>query len=144
MQVKETLSRDLVTVSPDTSLQDAAELMRGSDVGILPITANGQLLGVVTDRDIVIKAVALGLDPKNDAIRNAMTNTVVCCYEDDKLEDAAKAMKLKQVRRLVVLSRDRRPVGVLSLGDLVQASIDRVELYGLLRYITSPAGAYAQ
>jgi CBS domain-containing protein len=110
-------------------------------VGILPVISDGVLFGVVTDRDIVVRAVAEGLDPKEDPVRTATTTNVVCCYEDDPLEDAAKAMKAKQTRRLVVLNRDRKPAGILSMGDLAQASMDWQELHSLLRYVTRPPGA---
>jgi CBS domain-containing protein len=141
MQVKEVMSRDLKVVSADALLQDAAALMKEFDVGILPVISDGVLFGVVTDRDIAVRAVAEGLDPKEDSVRTATTTNVVCCYEDDPLEDAAKAMKAKQTRRLVVLNRDRKPAGILSMGDLAQASMDWQELHSLLRYVTRPPGA---
>jgi CBS domain-containing protein len=141
MQVNEIMSRDLTMVSADATLQDAAALMKESDVGMLPVISDGLLFGVVTDRDIVLRSVAQGLNPERDSVRTAMTANVVCCYEDDRIEDAASAMKAKQARRLVVLSRDRKPVGILSVGDLAHTSMDLQELQSLLRYVTRPPGS---
>jgi CBS domain-containing protein len=141
MQVKEIMSRDLTIVSADATLKDAAALMKESDVGMLPVISDGLLFGVVTDRDIVLRSVAQGLNPERDSVRTAMTANVVCCYEDDRIEDAASAMKAKQARRLVVLNQDRKPVGILSMGDLAHTSMDLQELQSLLRSVTPPPSA---
>jgi predicted transcriptional regulator len=104
--------------SPDDSLQEAAHKMKELDIGPLPVYDSEQLAGMLTDRDIVVRCIAEGRDPRSTKVREAMTEGVFYCFEDEDVQDAACLMKEKQIRRLVVLNRDRRLVGVVSLGDL--------------------------
>jgi len=92
--------------------------MKDLDVGPLPVCDNDRLIGMLTDRDIVVRCVAEGRDPRSTKVRDAMTEGVTWCFEDDDVEDAAGRMKQDQIRRLVVLNQDKRLVGIVSLGDL--------------------------
>jgi len=127
MHVKDIMTRDVATVAPHTVLQEAAAKMKALDVGLLPVCEGDRLVGMVTDRDITVRAVSEGADAGSHRVRDVMTSDVVYCYEDQDVQEAARLMEEKQVRRLVVLTRDKRLVGVVSLGDLaVQTGDERM------------------
>jgi CBS domain-containing protein len=125
MRVYDAMCEDIEVVTPDITLQEAAEIMRDCECGYLPIGENDRLVGAVTDRDIVVRGLAKGLDPEDTTVEEIMTERIVYCYEDDNLRDAAEQMKREQVRRLVVLDGNKRMVGVLSVGDIARACGDR-------------------
>jgi CBS domain-containing protein len=108
----------VVTVSRDTPLADAARMMRDSDVGPLPVADAGRLVGVLTDRDITIRAVADGKDPFSTRVDEVMTPKVVCCLDTDEVERAAEMMQSAQLRRLLVVDEAGRLAGIVSLGDI--------------------------
>jgi CBS domain-containing protein len=138
MQLKEVMTRNLKEIGPQTSLRDAAEKMKSLDVGALPVCENHKLVGILTDRDIAVRAVADGRDPKQTPARDAMTTGVVYCYEDDDVLDAVRLMEEKQIRRLLVLDRNQRAVGIVSLGDIA-TRIGRDRLSGnVLERISEP------
>src|SRR5215510_1166963 len=103
MKVKDVMTRGAECVGPDATLQEAARKMKGLDVGPLPVCDHDRLVGMLTDRDITVRAVAEGKDPRSARVRDAMTEGISYCFEDDDVDDAAKLMREKQVRRLVVL-----------------------------------------
>ncbi len=111
--------------APDASLQEAAEQMKELDVGSLPVCDSDQLVGVITDRDITIRSVAEGHDPQADHVRDVMTPELVYIFEDQDTSEAAQLMREKQIRRLPVLNREKRLVGIVTLGDLVVETGDR-------------------
>jgi CBS domain-containing protein len=117
MLVCDLMSRDVRTVAPDATLQWAAQTMLSAGVGAVPVCDGDRLLGVITDRDIAIRAVAHGL-PGSALVSQAMTVDALFAYEDEEVEAALLRMKAQQVRRLVVLDRTRRLVGIISLGDI--------------------------
>ena len=118
MDVREVMTPDVVVASPDDTLQHAAEMMIDIDAGVLPVGEKDRLVGMLTDRDITIRAVAAGKAPAECKVREIMSPEIKYIYEDESLEDAARNMSNLQVRRLPVLSRDKRLVGIVSLGDL--------------------------
>jgi CBS domain-containing protein len=118
MQVRDVMTRRVEVIRPDSTLQEAAEKMKDLDVGPLPVCEGDRLVGMITDRDITVRGVAEGQDPWTDHVCDAMTKEVIFCFEDQDVAEAARLMKDKQVRRLVVLNRDKRLVGIVSLGDL--------------------------
>ena len=118
MQVKEIMTRGVECTTPNATLQEAARKMRDLDVGPLPVCDNDKLVGMLTDRDIALRAVAEGQDPRTTRVRDAMTPNVVWCFEDQDAGEAADLMQENQVRRLLVLNRNKRLVGILSLDDL--------------------------
>ena len=125
MQVKDIMTRNVECTHPDIILQDAAQRMRDLDVGPLPVCGeNDRLVGMLTDRDIAIRAVAEGRDPRTTPVRDAMTLEVVYCFENQDVAEAAKLMEDKQLRRLVVLNDQKRLTGILSLGDLAVRNRD--------------------
>ena len=113
-------------IQPNTTLQEAEGKMDEINVGVIPVCTGERLDGVLTDRDIVVRATAAGRDPKTTRVRDAMTRDVVSVFEDQDVQDAARLMEEQQVRRLVVLSRDKRLVGIVSLGDLATEGDDRL------------------
>lgn len=127
MQVRQIMTRHVECTRPDASLQEAATKMKQLEIGPLPVWENNRLAGFITDRDITVRATAEGRDPKTTLVREVMTPSVVYCFDDQEVEEAAQIMKDLQVRRLAVLDRDERLVGIISLGDLaVETGDDRL------------------
>ncbi len=118
MNINQLMTRDVKVASPEESLQTAAQKMEQNGFGVLPVAENDRLVGMVTDRDITVRAVARGVAPDRCKVREVMSSEVKYVYDDELVEDAARNMKELQVRRLPVLSRDKRLVGIISLGDL--------------------------
>ena len=118
MIISEVMTRDVRIVSPDDSLESAAQLMEEQDFGSLPVAENDRLVGMLTDRDITIRAVARGLIPRECTVREVMSEEVKYVYDDESVRDVAIVMGDLHVRRLPVLDRAKRLVGIVSLGDL--------------------------
>lgn len=121
MHVKDVMSHDVEIVAPDEPVAQAAMKMRDLDIGFLPVGENDRLVGMITDRDIAVRAVAEGKDPKNCKVRDAMTHEVLYCFEDQDTSEAAELMSKHQIHRLPILNRSKRLIGILSVGDLARA-----------------------
>ena len=127
MQLKDVMTRNVEVVHPDATLQEAAAKMDSLDVGPLPVSDGTQVVGVLTDRDITVRATATGQDPKVARVRDFMSRDMVYAFEDQDVMAAARLMQEKQIRRLLVLNRDNQLVGIVSVGDLaVQTGDDRL------------------
>lgn len=122
MLVNEIMTPTVRLTSPEATLREAAMAMRDQNVGALPVGENDRLVGVVTDRDITVCGVAEGMDPTVDRVAAVMTEQVLYCFDDQPVEDARTYMKGQQVRRLPVLNRQKRLVGILALGDMATDS----------------------
>jgi len=120
MKLKEIMTQDVEVIHPDDSLQTAAQKMRDRDIGFLPVCDGDRLVGVVSDRDIIVRVIAEGMEPKAMIGRDLVTAPVIYCFEDQDVDEAARIMQENQIRRLVILNRDKRLVGVVSLGDLAR------------------------
>jgi CBS domain-containing protein len=118
MKISEIISRNVTYVSPQTTVMETAQTMRILDASMLPVCDHNRLVGTVTDRDITIRAVAKGCDAKHTPIADVMTEETVYCFDDQDADEAARLMREHEVRRLPVLNRERRLVGIISLGDL--------------------------
>jgi CBS domain-containing protein len=118
MKVKDVMTRGAESVSPDDSLETAARRMREAGVGALAVCEQGSVVGLITDRDIVVRSIAEGKDPSGTDVRGAMTPQVIDCREDDDLVQAATRMEQGAVRRAVVLDADGVLVGMLSVDDV--------------------------
>jgi CBS domain-containing protein len=118
MKVHEAMHSGVEWLGPSASLAEIAETMRKHDVGAIPIGENDRLIGMVTDRDIVLKAFAKKADPSKLTARDVMTKGIVYCQENEELGDALEVMESKKIRRLPVLSKAKRMIGMLSLGDV--------------------------
>ena len=117
MKVSEVMTRDVVVANPKQSICDAAKLMAECDAGALPVGEDDRLVGVITDRDIAVRAVAKRLSP-DTPVREVMSQEVLYCFEDEDVEHVARNMADQQVRRLPVLNREKRLIGIVSMGDL--------------------------
>jgi CBS domain-containing protein len=120
MKVRDLMTRELETVAPQATLREAAQIMARLDVGVLPTVDGGKLVGIITDRDIAVRAVALGKDPAVTTVRDAMSPGVKYIFDDDGVDDAAEVMADLQVRRLPVVDRENRVVGIISLADIAR------------------------
>ncbi len=118
MEIKDIMMRSVETVEPDELLCEAARKMAAQNIGFLPVWQEGQLVGVITDRDIVVRAVARGFDPEQTIVEEIMTSMVVSLPENSDLEDASDLMETKHVRRLVVTDENDMPVGIVSMDKV--------------------------
>ena len=137
-QLKDLMSRDVKVISPDMTIGDAARKMREGDFGMMPVGENDRMIGTISDRDIAIRAIAEGKDA-GTKVRDVMSDGIVWAYEDDSVEQAAKIMSERQVRRLPVVDRDKRLVGIVALGDLAVKSSEIRPTAQALSEISKPA-----
>jgi len=124
MKAKDIMTRDIFVVSPDTSIQEAAQAMQQQDIGALPVCDGQKILGMVTDRDIAVRAVAKGLHPQT-AVGVIMSDDVSYCLVDDELDEVRELMSKKQIRRLPIIDAKRNLAGMISLGDIALRDRDR-------------------
>lgn len=124
MQVRDIMTRDVRMLKPADTIATAAEMMEREDIGSLPVADGDRLVGYLTDRDIVVRALAKGRD-RSCSVREAMSERILYCFEDDSVEDLAENMARNQVRRLPVLTRDKRLCGIVSLGDVAVKGSDK-------------------
>jgi CBS domain-containing protein len=122
MLISEIMTKCVEFISPDETLQQAAGKMKELGVGPLPVCENAGVVGMLTDRDITVRAVAEGRNPQTTKVRDVMSGEVICCYEDQEAEVAAHLMRSQQIRRILVLDRDKQLVGIVSLSDLALES----------------------
>jgi CBS domain-containing protein len=120
MKVRDLMHKGVEIMAPDTPVTKLAKMMREKDIGAIPVGANGKLLGMVTDRDITVRAVANGKDLSQLTAQDVMTKGVVCCRDTDKVRDVLQIMEKKQIRRVPVTDENERVVGMVSLGDISQ------------------------
>lgn len=139
MLVKECMTEHVELGDPEMSVCDAAKKMRDGDFGVLPIKENDKLVGMLTDRDIVVRAIAVGLNPEETIVREIMTPNVLYCFDDQTLEEVSENLGRNQVQRLPVLNRQKRLVGILSLGDLAQSIEHPDNIEEALTQIKKPA-----
>jgi CBS domain-containing protein len=139
VQIKEVMTPNVKCTEPTATLRHAAQRMRDLDVGLLPVCENDRLAGMITDRDITVRAVAAGLDPVEARVRDIMTPKVIYCLEDDDVSEAARLMRENQVRRIVVLNDQKRLTGILSLGDLAVDVGDDMLAGHTLEAVSEPA-----
>jgi CBS domain-containing protein len=126
MKVKNAMHKGVTWVEPTTSIERLARLMREHDIGAIPIGENDRLVGMVTDRDVVCRCIAAGLDPKNTTARDVMTEGIIFCLDKQELDDAARIMETKKVQRLPVINGKKRMIGMLSLGDVYHRAPDHL------------------
>ena len=138
MKVSEAMSRDVRVCTPGSSIRDCAKVMAEIDAGAIPVGENDRLIGMVTDRDIAIRAIAAGKGP-DTPVREVMSTEVKYCFEDEDLDHVAKNMSEQQVRRLPVVNRDKRLVGIVSLGDLAVKTGDEGLSGKALEHVSEPA-----
>ena len=143
MKVREAMTRDVRLVKPDQPISEAARLMGELDIGALPVEDSDRLVGMITDRDIAVRAVAAGRGP-DTPVRDVMSRDVKYCYEDQTIDEVTQNMGELRIRRLPVLTRDKRLIGILSLGDLAIDEGARDEAGEALGGISRPGGQHSQ
>ena len=140
MKISEILTRHPVCIGITATLVQAAQQMKILDVGTLPVCSDdGLVLGIVTDRDIVIRGVAKELDLKTTRVGNIMSEDIISCFEDQDVAEAARLMEVWQVRRLPVLDREKKLVGIISLGDFAKRTGEIALTAEVLGQVSTPA-----
>lgn len=137
-QLKDLMSRDVKVISPDMTIGDAAKKMRDGDFGMMPVGENDRMIGTISDRDIAIRAVAEG-KAGGTKVRDVMSEGIIWVYEDDSVEQVATIMSKHQVRRLPVVNRDKRLVGIVALGDFAVESSEIQPAAKALSEISKPS-----
>lgn len=143
MKVSEAMTREVRLVRPNQTIRDAARLMAQLDFGAIPVEAGDRLVGMITDRDIAVRAVAEGLGP-DTPISQVMTTEIKYCFDDQSIEEVTQNMADIQVRRLPVVNRDKRLVGILSLGDVAREDEMLDEAGEALCGVSQPGGTHSQ
>ena len=138
MKVREIMSSPVKQISSSAMVSEAADKMKTFDVGALPILEDNKIVGMLTDRDIVVRTIAMDMDPKMTVIKDIFTPEVLCCFEEDDISTAAKIMEDNQVRRLVVLDNEKTVVGMISLGDLALKTSNDHLAYEILERVCEP------
>jgi CBS domain-containing protein len=139
MLVKEIMTHNAEVVTPDDTLEQAAKKMEELNIGPLPVCEGNRLVGILTDRDITVRATAAGCDPKTTLVSEAMSREVVSCHEDQDISEAAAIMKEKQIRRLLVMNAADQLVGIVSLADLATAGANESRPADVLSKISEPS-----
>ena len=121
MEVREIISDPVKIAGPETMLDEVAKMMLEQDCGSIPVAKNDKLVGMITDRDIVLRCVAKGMDPMTVTAEHCMSNGILYCYDTDDIEDVAENMADNKIHRLPVVDKDKRLVGIVSLGDIALA-----------------------
>ncbi|HVJ95187.1 MAG TPA: CBS domain-containing protein [Labilithrix sp.] len=143
MNLSDVMHRNVELIPTDATVREAAERMSRLDIGSLPVRADDRIAGLVTDRDIVLRSVARGHDPNKTRVSDVMTSKVEWCFEDESVDDASRKMCELQIQRLVVLNRDKRLVGIVSLADLIRGRGDTQAVAQALGEIKSPTKSSA-
>ena len=136
-ELKDIMTREVEVISPDATTADAALKMAKLDIGSIPVCDGKRLVGMLTDRDLVIRVLAPGREPKMTRIKEVMTEAMHYCYEDEDSAQAARLMSQQQIRRLPILSRSKQLVGIVSLGDLATRGEDAAAPGGVLKQVSS-------
>lgn len=139
LRIKDVMTPQAEVISPDATTEDAAALMKTLDIGVLPVCDEEGLVGVLTDRDLVVRVLAVTRDPKAMLVGEAMTPSVVYCFEDDDVEHAAAVMAGQQIRRLPVLDKNRKLVGIVSVGDIAVNTQDHQLTGKVLEEVSQPS-----
>lgn len=142
MKVGDCMTRDVEIANPEQSIREVAQMMGRLDAGVMPVGDNDRLVGMITDRDIAVRGVAFGKGP-DAKVRDVMSREVKYCFDDDDVEDVLDNMGDLRVRRLPVLNRDKRLVGIVSLGDLARNG-EVAEAGEALSGISQPGGEHSQ
>jgi CBS domain-containing protein len=142
MKISDCMTKDVEIANPDQTIRHAAQMMAELDAGIMPVGEDDRLVGVITDRDIAIRGIAEGMGP-DAKIRDVMSSEVKYCFEDEEVDHVLENMGDLQVRRLPVLNRDKRLIGIVSLGDLASNG-EAAEAGHALSNISRPGGEHSQ
>jgi CBS domain-containing protein len=139
MRLGEVMTMDIEVIGSDASLKEAAAKMKDLDVGLIPVCEGDELKGTLTDRDITVRATAQGRNPSKTKVSHIMSKEIAYCFEDQEIEEAMSLMEARQIRRLPILNREKRLVGIVSLGDLAVEAWQNVLLGETLKEVSRPA-----
>jgi CBS domain-containing protein len=142
MRVSEAMTREVRVATPGQSIREVAKVMAEIDAGVMPVGENDRLVGMITDRDIALRGIGQGKGPDTPVREVMTTDTVLYCYEDEELDHVAKNMGDEQVRRLPVVNREKRLVGIVSLGDVAQRETRAASK--AVKGATRPGGSHQQ
>ena len=142
MKISNCMTRDVKLVSPTQTIREAARMMAELDAGVLPVQQDDRLVGMITDRDIAVRAVAEGKSP-DTLVQDVMSNEVLYCFDDQEIEDVARNMGEVKVRRLPVVNRDKRLVGIISIGDLALKE-EQTMTGSVVAHISKQGGRHSQ
>jgi CBS domain-containing protein len=143
MRIQDAMTRDVHIASPAHSIREAARMMAEIDAGALPVGENDRLVGMITDRDIAVRAVAAGKGP-DTPVRDVMSRELCYCFEDQEIDEVAANMADQKIRRLPVVSREKRLVGIVSLGDIALADDPNGAATSALSGVSEPGGQHSQ
>ena len=143
MKLGDIMQRNVEVIAGDATVRDSARRMKASGIGALPVCTNGKIVGMLTDRDLVVRSLAEGHDPDKTCASDIMTRDVAWCYEDQTLEQASQKMGECQIQRLLVMSRENRLVGIVSLADLTRARGTEPAVANAVEAIKAPTKASA-
>lgn len=138
MKLSDVMHRNVKVIGGDASVREAAQRMSDLDVGSLPVCVKDRIVGLLTDRDLVLRSVARGDDPNKTRVSDVMTSKVEWCFEEDSIEEASRKMSDCQIQRLIVLNHEKKLVGIVSLADLVRASSAAPAVTHVIEEIKSP------
>ena len=139
MRVGAVMTPNVEVIGSNAPLKEAAAKMKNLDVGLIPVCEGDELKGTLTDRDITVRGVAEGYNPSETTVGDIMSTDLAYCFEDEEIEEALSLMEARQIRRLPVLSRERRLVGIVSLGDLAVHAGQKERLGETLKEVSQPA-----
>ena len=139
MRIAEVMTTDVEVIDSNAPLTEAAAKMKTLDVGLLPICDGDKLKGTLTDRDITVRGIAEGYDPSDTKVSDIMSTDIAYCFEDEEIDKALSVMEVRQIRRLPVLDREKRLIGIVSLGDLAVHARQKERLGETLKEVLQPA-----
>lgn len=120
MEVKKVMTHNVETISPESTVKEAARRMKDFDIGDLPVWDGKHLVGILTDRDIVVRVIAEGKDTAETKVKDVMSTKVECCFEDQSIKEVVRKMEMKQIRRMPIINHDEILTGMISLGDIAE------------------------
>ena len=139
MKLKDVMTREVEIVEPDATLKEVSQRMKALDIGVLPVCENDRVIGLITDRDITVRAIAEGRNPSTTKASEIMSQDLICGFEEQDVKEAASIMEERQIRRMPVLDRNQHIVGIVSLGDLAVKTRDEKLAGKTLEGISEPA-----
>ncbi|EWY39404.1 hypothetical protein N825_06840 [Skermanella stibiiresistens SB22] len=139
MLIREIMTRDVEVVAPSDTIQRAAKLMDDLNVGVLPVCEGPKLVGLVTDRDITVRATSVGKSPSECKVAEVMTDDPRFCYEDDVVSDVSRLMGDMQIRRVPVLDNQDKLIGIVSLGDIATDTDRAQSIADTLGQVSEPS-----
>jgi len=138
MKVSDIMTKNVEVIHPEATIREAANKMKDINVGMIPVCDGDRIVGMLSDRDITVRATAEGMDPNQTKVRDTMSKQVVYAFEDQDIHDAARMMSEHQIRRLLIMNRNKRLTGILSLGDIA-VDVNKKTSGDILKDVSEPS-----